>query len=202
MNVITKFRKSVDYFYPQLVIVTIATVAITVYPGIAPNDSGAIVTSIPLPSQTSADVSANRVGERDVVAELMRRIITQESAGNAAAINPDSGALGLGQVMPENLPSWSREAIGREVSVKEFLEHPKLQKQIIGFKLNQYWRAAVIKTSDPTIVCRRVAATWYSGDSERYDDMTPQAFNGASYPSIGDYTTSVCVGFESSSEMH
>jgi len=129
------------------------------------------------------------------VAEVMRRIIIKESAGDPAVINPDSGALGLGQVMPENLPDWSWEAISRKVSVQEFLGHPELQKRIIYFKLDQYWQAAVVETSDPTVACRRVASTWYGGNPNHYDDTAPQVFNGGSYPSIADYTKSVCAGF-------
>lgn len=158
-------------------------------------DSKAIVRPSPaLPPAPASALSEARDGA--ALAELMQRIIGQESAGDPGAINPDSGALGLGQVMPENLPTWSREAIGREVSVQEFLEYPELQKQIIHFKLNQYWQAAIVKTSDPTVACRRVASTWYSGNPSLYNDMTPQVFNGGSYPSIADYTTSVCAGFE------
>ena len=163
-----------------------------------PNGKVMIVPS-PLPRLLSPVPVA--VKQEAAVAEVMRRIILKESAGDFAVINPDSGALGLGQVMPENLPDWSWEAIGRGVSVQEFLGHPELQKQIIYFKLNQYWQAAVVKTSDPTIACRRVASTWYSGNPNRYDDTAPQVFNGGSYPSIADYTTSVCAGFEASLEI-
>lgn len=39
-------------------------------------------------------------------------------------------ALGAYQVMPGNLASWSKQALGREVSEKEFLETPEIQDAI------------------------------------------------------------------------
>lgn len=46
---------------------------------------------------------------------LMRALASQESGGNHELINGDSGASGKWQVMPENIPSWSRAALGREL---------------------------------------------------------------------------------------
>lgn len=39
-------------------------------------------------------------------------------------------ALGKYQIMPGNLPQWSKEAFGREVSKEEFLRTPELQDQV------------------------------------------------------------------------
>lgn len=47
-------------------------------------------------------------------------------------------ALGKYQVMESNLPLWSREALGREVSRQEFLAHPALQEKVFEYKMNQY----------------------------------------------------------------
>jgi hypothetical protein len=40
--------------------------------------------------------------------------------------------------MEANLPSWSKEAIGRVVSKNEFLNSPQIQEQIFEYKFNQY----------------------------------------------------------------
>lgn len=39
-------------------------------------------------------------------------------------------AMGAYQIMPGNLPQWSKEALGRQVSEEEFLASPKIQDEI------------------------------------------------------------------------
>jgi LysM repeat protein len=72
------------------------------------------------------------------VSKLANAIKQVESSGNYQARGPvvTSGqykgerALGAYQIMPGNLPSWSKEALGRVVSEQEFLSSPKIQDQI------------------------------------------------------------------------
>jgi len=132
---------------------------------------------------------------QDVVA-LRRSIIGQESGGNFRAINPDSGALGYGQVMPENVPSWSREALGYELSREEFLANPDLQLVVVNYKLTQYWQDALAATGgDKEKAVRMVASRWYSGRADWYDSKSPQFYNGTEYPSIDQYTRSVLTRY-------
>lgn len=63
----------------------------------------------------------------------------RESGGNYGARNRDSGALGKYQIMPGNIPSWSREALGHSISAGQFYRSPKLQEQIAQYKLRQYY---------------------------------------------------------------
>lgn len=57
--------------------------------------------------------------------------------------------------MPGNLPSWSKEALGRVVSEQEFLQSPKIQDAIaqhqMGKIYNQYG------------TLEDVASVWFSG---------------------------------------
>lgn len=61
-----------------------------------------------------------------------------ESGGRYDAVNPESGALGKYQIMPENLPTWGPQYLGREVSVSEFLNNPELQERLAGAVLGDY----------------------------------------------------------------
>lgn len=88
--------------------------------------------------------------------------------------------------------------MGRQVSAAEFLASTAVQRQIISFQLAQAWKTASAESSDLEIACRMVAATWYSGAPMLYQDATPQFYKGAAYPSIADYTLSVCRGFAAS----
>ena len=131
------------------------------------------------------------------IQRLRQAIIAQESGGDHHLMNASgSGAMGLGQIMPENLPSWSQEVLGRELSAQEFLDSPTVQVQIMDHKLAEYWQKAHVQAKgnlDETVM--RVAAWWYSGDPHQFCDTTPQLWNGDRYPSVADYSTSVLGHF-------
>ncbi len=141
-------------------------------------------------SNESEQVTAAAVPSQ--VVALRRAIIGQESNANFLAVNPHSGALGYGQVMPFNVPSWTREALGYTVSTQDFLNSPEIQLQVIDYKLNQYWQAAwQVSGGDEDVTVRQVASRWYSGNPYYYTSTRPQYYNGHPYPSISDYGFSV-----------
>jgi tape measure domain-containing protein len=127
---------------------------------------------------------------------LRRAIIGQESGGNFRAVNKDSGALGYGQVMPENLDGtwgdWAKEAIGKSLTPTQFLDSPQLQLKILNNKLNQYFEQELKNSKgNVELAIRRVASKWYSGQAKLFDNPTPETYNGQSYPSIREYTLSI-----------
>ena len=124
--------------------------------------------------------------------DLYSRIIKQESGGDASQINPDTGAIGIGQVMPENVPSWTKEAIGQEMTADQFAADADAQKKVVDFKLNQYMENAKAAGESGFEACRTVAKDWYAGEGGDKDSTAPQA----GYPSIADYTKSVCAGYK------
>lgn len=131
------------------------------------------------------------VASSDVQA-LSRAIISQESDDNYGAINPHSGALGYAQIMPENLPEWSRSALGREVTIEEFLADPDLQHKIIEHRLTLYWQEALVDSrgnKDEAVLM--VASRWYSGDPDLYESQRPQYYDGYEYPSIAEYSNRI-----------
>lgn len=136
------------------------------------------------------------------VERLRNALIAQESNGDATVLNTSgSGAMGLAQVMPENLPSWSKEALGRVVSEREFLANPELQIQIIDHRLRLYWQEEIEKTGgNERSAVRRIAARWYSGNPDWQDSTTPQFWNGNEYPSIAEYSDRVWQKFNRQGE--
>lgn len=86
-------------------------------------------------------------------------------------------ALGAYQVMPANLPGWSREVVGRTVTEDEYMASPALQDRIAGTKLGQLCAAY-----GP----RGAAAAWFSGRPELADDPTPRGGGAASVKSYVD----------------
>jgi hypothetical protein len=108
-----------------------------------------------LPAVGATEVAA----EEDVnrVANALRRIESSDRYGALGPVSPKSGdrAYGAYQVMGANIPSWSREALGREVSPREFLESSDIQDQVAKHRINKY----LDQYGDPT----DVASMWFSG---------------------------------------
>ncbi|RPI43617.1 MAG: M15 family peptidase, partial [Hyphomicrobiaceae bacterium] len=66
-------------------------------------------------------------------------------------------ALGRYQIMASNLPSWSQQVLGRELTVDEFLDSPDLQDQIFDGIFNGY----VQKYGE-----RGAASMWFTGSPD------------------------------------
>ena len=129
---------------------------------------------------------------------LFNSLATQESGGNPSAINKDSGATGLLQVMPENIGPWSKEILGREMTKEEFLADPEAQRTISRGKLRQYYNEYILRGETPDMAIRKSAAAWYAGPNwesaygaNYINDTKPQMFGGNAYPSMYEYTTKV-----------
>lgn len=86
-----------------------------------------------------------------------------ESGGNYKALGPvlTSGsykgdrAYGKYQVMGKNIPSWTREALGRSMTPQQFLSDPKAQDAVAEFKMGKLL-AQYGNVED-------VASVWFSG---------------------------------------
>lgn len=97
------------------------------------------------------------------VDDIMARISSVESGGRYDALGPEvktgmyagERALGRYQIMPGNLPSWSREALGREVTPEEFLASPEIQDAITRKQMEN--NLAKYGNADD------VASVWFTG---------------------------------------
>lgn len=131
------------------------------------------------------------------VLALRRAIIGKESKADFQALNPHSGALGLGQIMPNNLSDWSQELLGYRLSSDEFLRHPELQIKIIDYKLGEYWeKAKADSDGDEDLAVLKVASNWYSGKPNLYKSRVAQSYKGTDgrwhhYPSVAQYSYAI-----------
>lgn len=141
-------------------------------------------------SKTIARMQSSLVGQPS---RLSQAIIGKESGGQSGVTNKDSGALGYGQVMPENVPSWTKEALGRSMTPEAFLNDPQAQVRVVNFKIKQYYDTAIRQGHPPDIAIRMAAAAWYAGPGNMhlYDNTRPQYTNGNRYPSIAEYTKDI-----------
>ena len=131
------------------------------------------------------------IGEVSVDA-FRNALFGQESSFDPTAVNEDTRASGLGQILQKNIEPWSREVLGYKVSLREYMRSPELQVKIVNGKLAQYFRRqAQLGYTGETLV-RRVAAIWYGGpkaveqwNNPRYHDNYPGE------PNMQVYTKSI-----------
>lgn len=134
----------------------------------------------------------------DEVSKFRAAIIAKESGGSYTVVNPDSGAIGIGQVMPENVGPWTQRYLGKALTPEEFRANPGAQDAVVNGRFRDMLadqRAAGYKGEE---MIRRAAAIWYSGSGNLWNDTKPQFYNGRRYPSIAEYTLSIWKKFQSS----
>lgn len=123
---------------------------------------------------------------------LAYAIKSVESSFNYQALGPviESGqykgerALGAYQVMPGNLPSWSKAALGRVVSPKEFLENPEIQDKIFLHQMEQ--NIAKYGTVEDAV------SVWFTG--RPYEQARKQGANDG-YNTIDQYMQKFQVAY-------
>ena len=148
-------------------------------------------------SNLNSQPDGNSGSGADTITALRRAIIGKESGGNFKAVNPHSGALGYGQVMPFNVASWTKQALGKSLTTQQFLNNADAQIKTINHKLNQYLQRELKATGNNLdLAVRRVASTWYSGQPNLYNNTRPQTYGAGSYPSINDYTVDILKRFK------
>lgn len=139
-----------------------------------------------LPLRSSFAIADGSEGSR-----LRSAITTKESGGRYDVTNQDSGALGIGQVMPANVPSWTMRHLGYTMTPQQYLDNPVAQEKVVSGQLEliiEQQRSAGYTGEE---LIRRAAAVWYSGRSNLWNDNEEQYTNGRRYPSIAEYTKDI-----------
>ena len=121
----------------------------------------------------------------------------QESGGNYDATNPDTGAIGKYQILPENWPKWAKDA-GLPSDAKPT---PENQEIVADAKLRPLYEK---------YGAQGAAAAWYAGEQngQRWAEGAPDAIDGngnhyswdapqgdnGEYSSIRQYVTNITGG--------
>ncbi|MEJ0092826.1 MAG: hypothetical protein WDN46_05195 [Methylocella sp.] len=111
----------------------------------------------------------------DTLAPYREAIASNESAGSGdyAAVGPDTGngnrAIGRYGIMASNVPQWTQEALGKQMSPQEFAADRQAQDAVFNHKFGQY----LAQTGNP----QDAASMWFTGK--------PQAQAGDVQDSLG-----------------
>jgi hypothetical protein len=129
----------------------------------------------------SAEEAAAAGPEASELDRFMSALIGQESGGTEDAVNDRTGAMGLGQIMPDNWGPWAAEA---GVDPADFSSGN--QRRVIRYKLAQYYANYGN--------WRDVAVAWYSGSpTSGWSSATLSRGQGPNgdEPSMNDYADQV-----------
>lgn len=88
--------------------------------------------------------------------QLLAGIRDQESGGSYTIVN-SIGAMGAYQVMPENLATWTREALGHTLTKSQFLASPADQDKVARYVIGGYYSK---------YGAQGAASMWYSGQPD------------------------------------
>ena len=146
-------------------------------------------------SQTTMPNSTAPIASSNAGVKLRGAIIGNESGGDYNIVNPDSGAIGIGQVMPANVPSWTAKFYGRQLTPAQFRNNKAAQDAVVNGQLQEYYDQEIKAGYPQNIAVRRAASTWYSGQARLYDSNKAETYNGRRYPSIREYTTDILNRF-------
>lgn len=125
--------------------------------------------------------------------ELARRIAMHESGGNPSAtgepISTGDRAYGKYQIMGNNIPSWTKEYLGKSLTPQQFLNRPKAQNKVAKGKLKYYYKR---------YGAGGAAAAWYGGESVAKEWKNYRNKNigptGTVFPSIFEYVKDILKG--------
>ena len=157
---------------------------------VRPNDPGFGERITKMMQRMGVNVDAMQVSDSSgdgTFNALLQAVIGKESGGRPSEVNPDSGALGMGQVMPENVGPWTQKHLGRRMTPQEFLADPAAQRQVVTAQLRENYQSQLAAGYDRDTAIRRAAAIWYSGSGDNFNSTRSQG----NYPSVRDYTMSI-----------
>ena len=126
------------------------------------------------------------------VSRLRGALISQESGGDHTAVNSRTQAVGLGQVLPENVGPWTKKYLGREMSYTEFRYNRLAQEKLLNLMFSELFNKYSTEGRSEEEVIRRAAAEWYGGPGavEHWNNPGYHA-NVPGEPNMAEYTSSI-----------
>jgi len=122
--------------------------------------------------------------------QKFRNAITgKESTNDYNVVNKDSGAIGIGQVMPANVGPWTQRYLGKTLTPEQFRSSPEAQDAVINGRFMDMIEQQTKSGYSVDIAIRRAASEWYSGNPDLYNNKAKQG-NGK-YPTIASYTLDI-----------
>ena len=123
------------------------------------------------------------------IQKFRNAITTKESTNNYNVVNNDSGAIGIGQVMPANVGPWTQRYLGQTLTPEQFRSSPEAQDAVINGRFMDMISQQTQAGYSVDIAIRRAASEWYSGSPDLYNSTAKQG--DGKYPTIASYTLDI-----------
>lgn len=126
---------------------------------------------------------------------LVNAFEIQESSGDPSRVNNRTGATGLIQVMPENIPSWTLKYLGVRMTPAEYRANPNAQRQLAVRYFDELVRKHTAPGRSEEETIRRVAAEHYGGRPDQWDNPKFHSrsgpYNPGDEPNMQEYTKAI-----------
>lgn len=148
------------------------------------NDLSFLDSALPQPFAPNASVD-------NILGKMRGSVMTQESGGNQTVRNNRTSATGLFQVMPANIPVWTKKYYNKSLTQDQFANDRNAQEAVFKGEMGKYVNKALqLSGGDEDKAIRMAAAAWYGGEGnmKNYD----ADFGGkGNEPTFRQYTTSI-----------
>lgn len=136
-------------------------------------------------------ISAPSTSADNILAKMRGSVMTQESGGSQRVQNPRTSATGLFQVMPANIPNWTKKYYGKSLTQQEFANDRNAQETVFKGEMGKYINQALkFAKGDEDKAIRMAAAAWYGGEGNMRNYDANWGGKG-NEPTFREYTTSV-----------
>lgn len=115
-----------------------------------------------------AQVSDTQVGR---LVEALRLAAQKRAPGN-------NGLVSEWQILPGNIPRWSRQCAGQELTIRQFESNTDRARQILVCVMRDVLRDQYKASgNNEALAVRRTASWWLTGDPNRYSNGSTAAYS-------------------------
>ncbi|WP_081594673.1 hypothetical protein [Allocoleopsis franciscana] len=124
----------------------------------------------PAPSGQAAQPTASTAAAAQISNTQVGRLVEALRQAAPETDQPDDELYGAWQVKAENIPRWSQQCIGKELTPIQFQDSPVTARSILVCVmrdvLSEQYKAS---NNDESLAVQRAAAWWMTGDPSQYN---------------------------------
>jgi len=132
----------------------------------------------PTPSGQAAQPTASSSSAAQISNAQVGRLVEALRAAAPETDKPDDDLYGAWQVKAENIPRWSQQCIGKELTPTQFQDSPVTARTILVCVmrnvLSEQYKAS---NNDESLAVQRAASWWLTGDPNQYNSGAIAAYS-------------------------
>ena len=125
----------------------------------------------PAPPEPTAQPAATSSSAVQISNAQVGKLVEALRQAAPASDKPEDDLYGAWQVKAENIPRWSQQCLGKELTPTQFQDSPVTARSILICVMrdvfNEQYKAS---NSDESLAVRRTASWWMTGDANQYSN--------------------------------